>query len=206
MTPPKNQELHGNAPDESAVVLIIIDMINDLEFQGGEEIRAAAESVAERIAVLRERARAAGVPVIYANDNFGKWRSDFRQVVDHCLHDGVRGQRLAELLKPGPEDYFVLKTKNSAFFATTLDTLLDHLGAKRVILTGIAGDVCVLLTAAGADLRDYLVSVPVDCTASVRVTDNQAALAYMKRVLHADITESGMSDLEQLRDEQAKED
>src|SRR5690606_34868634 len=106
--------LHGSAPDQSPLALLIIDMINDLEFPGGEELFRHSLPVAERIAALKRGARAAHVPVIYANDNFGRWRSDFRQVVAHCLYDGVRGQPLAELLKPDEDDYFVLKPKRSA--------------------------------------------------------------------------------------------
>src|SRR5688500_1236664 len=97
--PQKPEDLHGNAPDQSPVALLLIDMINDLEFEGGESVAKPATAAAERIAALKQQAKERGIPVIYANDNFGKWRSDFREVVKHCLEDGVRGQRLAELLK-----------------------------------------------------------------------------------------------------------
>jgi nicotinamidase-related amidase len=181
------------------VALIIIDMINDLEFEGGDQLLAHALPVVEAIAALKQHARAAGIPVIYANDNFGRWRSDLRDTVEHCLHDGVRGQRLAERLEPSGEDYFVLKPKHSAFFSTTLDTLLRYLGARRLILTGIAGDNCVLITAVDAYLRDFEVIVPADCLASISDEENARALAYMQRVLHADTTASVALDLDALR-------
>jgi nicotinamidase-related amidase len=101
-----NEDLHGNAPDRAPAALMIIDMINDLEWCGGKEILPHAVTVAEHIAVLKRRAHGIGVPVIYANDNFGRWRSDFREVVEHCLANGARGKRLAELLRPGKDDYF----------------------------------------------------------------------------------------------------
>src|SRR5690606_13634517 len=145
--PDLNSDLHGSAPDKSAVALMIIHMINDLEFDGGERLEQRALEAARRTAALKTRCQEAGVPVIYANDNFGRWRSDFRQVVDRVLHDGVRGQPLAELLEPAGNDYFVLKPKHSAFFETTLETLLRYLGVRRLILTGITGDICVKLTA-----------------------------------------------------------
>src|SRR5690606_37906653 len=113
---------------------------------------------------------------IYANDNFGRWRSDFRQVIEECTAPGVRGRRLGRLLLPGSEDYFVLKPKHSAFFDTTLDTLLHDLGARTLILTGIAGDSCVLQTASDAYMRDYRLIVPRDCTASIDAAGNEAAL------------------------------
>jgi nicotinamidase-related amidase len=193
--PAKNPDLHGNAPDHSAVALVLIDMINDLEFPGGERLLHHALAAAERIAALKRRAREAGIPVIYANDNFGRWRSDFREVIEHCLHDGVRGQRLAEALQPDEEDYFVLKPKHSAFFSTTLETLLKYLGSRRLILTGITGDVCVLFTAKDAFMRDLELCVPCDCVASISEEENELALAYMRRVLHADTRASPELDL-----------
>lgn len=183
MSENKNADLHGNAPDNSPAVLLIIDMINDLEFEDGEKLVAPARAAAERIAALKQRAKAQGMAVIYCNDNFGRWRSDFREVVDRVLEDGVRGEPLARLLSPHEDDYFVLKPKHSAFFETTLETLLRYLGAKRLILTGITGDICVLLTASDAYMRDYEIHVPRDCTASVTAEENEHALAYMERVL-----------------------
>src|SRR5260221_761407 len=131
----KNGDLHGNAPDKSEVVLLLIDVINDLEFEGGEELLRNALPAAKNIAQLKERARQAEVPVIYANDNFGRWCSDFNKIVQHCLRDQVRGQPIAELLKPEEEDYFVLKPKHSGFFSTTLDLLLEYLGARTLVVT-----------------------------------------------------------------------
>jgi nicotinamidase-related amidase len=197
--PAKNSDLHGNAPDSSSVALLVIDMINDLQWEGGDALLPHAVAAARRIASLKSRARAADVPVIYANDNFGRWRSDFREVVEHCLRDGVRGQPLAELLAPEREDYFVLKPKHSAFFATTLDTLLIYLGARRLIITGVAGDACITITAMDAFLRDYELHVPADCTASGDPRENEKMLAYMERVLHADIGGADSVDFDKLR-------
>src|SRR6185369_9449361 len=98
--------------------------------------------MARQIAKLKTRAQECGIPVIYVNDNFGRWRSDFHAQVEHCLSDGVRGQPIAELLKPEKDDYFVLKPKHSGFYSTTLETLLEYLGTKTVIITGMAANIC----------------------------------------------------------------
>jgi nicotinamidase-related amidase len=131
----KSEDLYGNAPDESRVALLLIDVINDLEFEGGNELFRTALAAADNIAQLRKRATRAGIPVIYVNDNFGRWRSDFKRIVTHCLEDDVRGRPIAELLSPGDDDYFVLKPKHSGFFSTTLDLLLEYLGVRRLLLT-----------------------------------------------------------------------
>jgi nicotinamidase-related amidase len=198
MEPRPNNDLHGNAPDESAAALLIIDMINDLEFVDGEALLPPALVAARNIVQLKRRARASSIPVIYANDNFGRWRSDFRGVVRHCLEDGTRGEPLVRLLEPDEDDYFVLKPKHSAFFATTLDTLLKYLGAHRLILTGITSDICVMLTANDAYMRDLVTYVPRDCVAAVTAEENEHALRYMERVLKTDTTPSTTLDLESL--------
>ena len=197
--PANNEDLHGSVPENSAVALLLIDVINDMEFEGAEALVAQAVPMAHRIAALKRRAKAAGIPTIYVNDNFGRWKSDFRRVVEHCLHDGVRGEEVARILEPDEHDYFVLKPKHSAFFATTLDTLLTYLGARTVILTGVAGNICILFSANDAYMRDLNVVVPADCVASNTPEENAHALEQMAKILKADITPSAELDLEGIR-------
>ena len=182
--------LHGTKPRKSRVALLLIDFINDLEFPQGSKLLRQALPAARKTAALKRRANAAGVPVIYVNDNFGQWRSDFRRQVRHCLQDGVRGEPLARLLIPSEDDYFVLKPKSSAFFETTLHTLLVHLGAKKLIVTGIAADVCILFTVHDAHLLDYEIIVPSDCVASETKRDTDIALRVMRKSTHAQVCKS----------------
>jgi nicotinamidase-related amidase len=182
----KSKDLHGAAPDNCPLALLLIDWINDLEFEGGERLLPQALAAARATAELRRRAKRAGIPVIYCNDNFGKWRSDFRSLLDHVLQDDVRGRPIAELLKPDEDDYFVLKPKHSVFHSTTLDVLLAHLGTTTLVLTGIAGNFCVLFTAHDAYMRDYRLLVPGDCSASEAEGDNRHALEHMAKACKAD--------------------
>jgi nicotinamidase-related amidase len=198
LVPANNADLHGSVPENCLVALLLIDVINDLEFPGSEAIVGPAIAMAERVAELKRRAKAAGIPVVYVNDNFGRWQSDFRRVVEHCLNDGVKGEPVARLLEPDDDDYFVLKPKHSAFYATTLDTLLDYLGARTLIFAGIAGNICILFSANDAYMRDFNLIVPADCTVSNTARENDNALEQMCKVLKADITESTKLDLEGL--------
>ena len=196
--PAKNPDLHGNVPEKSPVALLLIDVINDLEFEGADELAAKAVPMAHRIADLKCRAKLAGIPAIYANDNFGRWQSDFKKVVEHCLEDGVRGEEVARILEPDDDDYFVLKPKHSAFFATTLDVLLEYLGARTLILTGIAGNNCILFSANDAYMRDFQLLVPADCVVSNTEEENRHALEQTQKVLKADITASESLDLDEI--------
>jgi nicotinamidase-related amidase len=197
--PAKNDDLHGNAPDKADVALLLIDVINDLEFPEGDQLLRHALPMARRIAALKRRARQEGIPVVYVNDNFGRWRSDLNAQVDHCLRDGVRGQPVVELLRPDVDDYFVLKPKHSGFFSTALDTLLEYLGVRAVVLAGLAGNNCVLFTANDAYMRDLQLAVPSDCVASNTEEDNRYALDQMHKVLKADTRPSTDLSFEALR-------
>lgn len=203
--PAKNEDLHGNVPDKAEVALLLIDVINDLEFEGGEELLKYALPMAEKIAQLKRRASQAGIPIIYVNDNFGRWQSDFNKLLKHCLDSDVRGKPLAEMLRPDEDDYFVLKPKHSGFFSTTLDTLLDYLKARTLILTGVAANICVLFTANDAYMRDFNLVIPADCVASNTAEDNEHALKLMEQVLKAETTASDDLDLDQLKRVAARE-
>jgi nicotinamidase-related amidase len=197
--PDKTRDLHGSAPDECRVALLVIDMINAFDFDGAEAMLPRALAAAKATAALKRRARKAGVPVVYVNDNFGKWRSDFRSILAHCVRDGVRGKPIAELLQPDEDDYFVLKPKHSGFQFTTLDVLLAHLGAQTLVLTGVAGNFCVLFTAHDAYMRDFHLVVPGDCIASQTEHDDRQVLAHLAKVTKADTRPSSEIDFSELQ-------
>ena len=187
----RNSDLHGMAPDTCAAALLIIDMINDMDFDGGDKIYEETRPLADRVVELKKRCREAGIPVVYVNDNFGRWQSDFQSVVDHVLHDKdeggepLRGRELAQVLAPEKDDYFVLKPKHSGFYSTTLDLLLKYLGSRTLILCGVAGDICVLFTANDAYMREFDLIVPRDGITSESSERNAHALEIMAQVLKA---------------------
>jgi len=185
-----NRVRHTVSVPAAGTALLLIDVINDLAFDGSEALVAQAEPMAARLAVLARRAGAAGVPKIYVNDNFGQWRSDFRSTVAHCTSRSSPGRRVSQRLRPSARDYFVLKPKHSGFFDTTLDSLLGALRIRRVILTGIAGNICVLFTANDAYMRDLKIFAPADCIVSNTAADNHHALRQIATVLKGNVAAS----------------
>ena len=155
--------------------------------------------VGKQIANLKAKAKETGIPVVYVNDNFGKWRSDLNQIVSHCVEDDVRGEPFVKLVLPDKDDYFVLKPKHSGFYCTSLELLLEHVGSRSLILAGIAGNNCVLFTANDAYMRDFKLFVPSDCVVSETTDENDYALKQMEKVLKADIRLSSELDLDELR-------
>ena len=194
----EQNDLHGSAPDDSGTVLLLIDVINDFEFPRGEELFQCALSIAGPIIKLKRRAKKAGIPAVYVNDNFGRWQSNFQQIVDHCLKKSVRGHSFVEQLVPEKQDYFVLKPKHSGFYQTPLELLLKHLGAKRLILTGLSTNSCVLFTANDAYMRDLQLMVPSDCVAACSSQEQENAIEQMKTMLKADTSPSSELNLEHL--------
>ena len=161
-------------------------MINEFSFDGADRVMPAVEQAARHIADLKRRMKEARLPVLYVNDNFGRWQSDFRMLVARCLEEECRGKQIARMLLPEDDDYCVLKPKHSGFYATPLELLLQYLEVGRVIITGIAGDNCVLFTAADAYMREFDVAVPADCVVSLDADRNRSALAQMRITLKPD--------------------
>jgi nicotinamidase-related amidase len=194
----KNKDLHGSAPDNSKAALLIIDMINDFNFPDGETLFVKSLSIAENILALKQKVKEADIPVIYVNDNFGRWKSNFNILVDHCIHDNSIGKPIAKILRPDEEDYFVLKPKHSGFYSTTLDLLLEYLNVETLILTGITSDICIFFTANDAYMRDYKIIIPSDCTTAISEKHHLTALENMSRITRATILPFQELDLKKL--------
>ncbi|HKU85013.1 MAG TPA: isochorismatase family cysteine hydrolase [Casimicrobiaceae bacterium] len=175
------------ASRQAGVALLLIDFMNPFDFPGGTALARHAVGAARRTAALKARMRARHVPVIYANDNFGRWESDFEAVVAHCASRGGASAQIAHMLAPASGDRSILKPRHSAFFGTPLEFMLDELGVDRLVLTGLAADSCIMFTAHDAYLRKYALRIPGDCVASERDAYRGAALAYLARMLKADV-------------------
>lgn len=161
-------------------VLLLVDFINPLNFPGSARLLPGAWQAAQCAAKLKHRLARKGVPVIYANDNYGTWHSDFRDILTACR--ALRGRRgaISHLLTPAPCDLVILKPQHSAFHATPLQHLLSAMGARKLVIAGLAADMCVMLTATDARMAGYDVWVPEDCTAAESETRKARALAQLR--------------------------
>ncbi|QDK44545.1 cysteine hydrolase [Bdellovibrio sp. ZAP7] len=167
----------------NTTALLIIDMINNFDFPGGEKLAASSLPVAGKILSLKQRAYKKGIPVIYVNDNFKLWRSSWQEVYRFCSEPKSTGRKISELLQPTEKDYFILKPRHSGFFNTNLPVLLEDLGTKKLIVTGVAGNICVLFTVNDAYMNDFKIIVPCDCIASNTKKENDFALKQMKDLM-----------------------
>ena len=170
---------------KARTALLLVDTINPFDFPGGRAFARRGIGVARAIAKLRDRATRGGIPVIYVNDNMGKWRSDVHALVTLCSQPGMPGAPIVELLKPRPRDYVILKATLSGFYQTPLEAMLRLGGVRTLVITGFAADNCVLFTAADAYMREYRLVVPRDCVGAQTPQALRRALDSMTKLFWA---------------------
>jgi nicotinamidase-related amidase len=185
------RSLRPPALPRSRRVLLLIDFINPLNFPGAQDLAGPAVAAARAAAALKHRLAGDGVPAIYANDNYGVWQSDFHSLVAACMGMDGTPAEIARLLFPQADDLTILKPRHSAFFASPLELLLRQIGARELVICGLATDMCVQLTAMDAFLREFSCWVPSDCTAAESTAAKKASLAYMASVLECDTAAAG---------------
>jgi nicotinamidase-related amidase len=176
---------HG--PAAGATALLIVDMISPMDFEGGAELMNAALAAADRVLALRAEADRLGVPTVYVNDNFGQWHSERARLVEWARRDGAPGRPLVDRLEPRDDDFLVMKPMHSGFYSTNLPVLLPKLKASRVVITGVAADICVLFTAADAHMRDYRIWAPADCVVATTAERKGWALDIMAKAMGAEV-------------------
>jgi nicotinamidase-related amidase len=182
----------GTHSEAGSAALLLIDLINHFEFPDGPSILHKAESIARNIAKLKKRARAAGIPVIYVNDNFGDWKSDAARLLAYCLRSDAPGRNFIEQIKPDAEDYFVLKPMHSAFYQTPLDVLLRHLGVTTLIFAGLTTNSCILCSVHDANMRDYSIIVADDCCAARSEREHNQALEHIRAMADGKVVPSAV--------------
>lgn len=164
---------------------LIIDMINDLAFPGAEPLLRAAGAMVNDILDFRAQADEAGIPTIYVNDNFGQWRSERSEIAERAQREDSPARDIANALAPRSGDFFVVKPRFSGFYATNLQVLLPQRGISRLILSGVATDICVLFTAADAHMRQYDLWIPRNLVASDDPKRDAWALEIMRNSMGA---------------------
>lgn len=166
--------------------LLIIDMINLFDFEGGDRLGTHALKACRPIAALRDAFARRDWPVLFANDNFMDWNQEFTDLVVKCRQHPGPSSEIAAVLEPKPAEFYVLKPRHSAFLCTTLPAILSDLQLQELVITGVATDSCVLATVQDAHMRGYKVRVPQDCVAAQTPARSSRALALMRESMALD--------------------
>jgi len=171
--------------DLSNTAVLFVDVINDFDFDGGDKLLANTKEILPNMVKLKKFAVDNDLPIIYVNDHYGIWQADFNKITAYCTND--RDHDVIEAIKPTENDYFLIKPRHSAFFQTPLQSLLDDLKKTNLIISGIAGDICVLFTAKDAYMYKFNMHVPKNCMVSEEEETNKYALYLMKTVMKVNI-------------------
>ncbi len=163
--------------------LLIIDMINDFVY--GKFASPSTYALIPHIKKLIAKAREKEAPIFFVKDSHFPEDPEVSLWGPHAM----RGEEGSQVIKDLEVDgaYVVEKTAYDAFFNTPLDLLLRAKEVDTVVLAGIATDICVMHTAAGAFFRGYKVEVVEDCVSTPWQENHVWALKYMKRVYGAKI-------------------
>jgi nicotinamidase-related amidase len=183
---------------ETGTALLLIDVISHFEFEDGDRILRQALPIAKNLAALKARASTAGIPVIYVNDHFGDWHSEASRLLEFCLRPEAKGRAFVEAVRPGEQDYFVLKPLHSAFYQTPLEVLLQHLGVNTLILAGLTTNSCITCTAHDANMREFRIFTPADCSAARTKQEHNRALEHLEQMANANIQSSDKIDFKRL--------
>ena len=165
--------------------LLALDLVTDFDFPDGPAVRRALSRRTAAICALLETARAHHLPVIYANDNVGPWRSDAPAMVAQCTRGTGPGAELVRRLHPTAADEIILKPRHSAFYGTPLGILLDQHRVDTLLVVGISAESCVWMTACDAHTRGFSLVIPADTMAGASPRALRATLTGLKEVLGA---------------------
>jgi nicotinamidase-related amidase len=175
-------------PAPVPVALLLIDVLTTFQFPDGDAILQGALGMGNALVRLKTRAREAGIPVLYVNDNFGDWRSEKEVLMGRCLE--AKGAQFVRPLLPDGEDYFVLKPMHSAFYMTPLEVLLQHLQVETLILTGLTSNSCITVTAHDANMRGFDIYIPADCSCSRNEKEHTQALGQLEAMVGGNLMRS----------------
>lgn len=192
---PRKLEITSIRVDPTEVAFIIIDVQNDFVKPSGKLYAEGSERIIKPIKKLLSKAREARVTIIFTQDWHIKDDPEFKIWGEHTMA-GTWGAGIIEELRPDEADVVIRKPSYDAFYSTPLDHILRSRNMRKLILTGLLGNICVLCTAVGAAVRGYELIVPVDSIFSISEFDHIASLRFMNSVLKATLTTSDLLDFE----------
>lgn len=168
------------------MALLIIDMQYDFLAKNAPVHCVGGLEMVPSVKELASACRNKNIPVIYTQEVHRPSGVDMGRELDgnepdHCII-GSRGVEIHDDIKPLPEDYLIRKVRYDAFLGTDLSFLLNGLGilpGDTLMLCGVASNVCVHYTGAGAHQHDYRIKVVEDCCAGSSIEEHEAAMRQL---------------------------
>ncbi len=170
------------APERAA--LVVVDMQNGFCHPDGSLYAPGSEAAIEPVRELIERARDAGVQIVYTRDvhppgqfEDAHYYDEFDRWGEHVV-EGSWETEIVEELPVEPADHVVEKHTYDAFHETELDGWLTARGIDDLVICGTLANVCVLHTAGSAGLRDYRPLLVEDAVGAIEEEHREYALDH----------------------------
>jgi maleamate amidohydrolase len=173
--------------------LLIIDFVRAYLVKGSP-LYAGVESARDACAELLRAARASAIPVIHTTVVYQPGGRDggvfFRKVP--ALSCFVRGAHpelaaFAEGLEPLDGETVITKQYASAFFATSLSSMLTALGVNTVLIAGVSTSGCVRASAVDACQHGFVPVVVRDAVGDRHPAPHEANL-FDLQAKYAEVT------------------
>jgi nicotinamidase-related amidase len=168
--------------DSTAVV--VVDMQNGFCHPDGSLYAPGSEEAIEPVGRVVDRAREAGVDVVWTRDvhppeqfDDAHYYDEFDRWGEHVL-EGSWEAELVEQLRPREDDLVVVKHTYDAFYRTELEGWLEAHGIDDLVVCGTLANVCVLHTASSAGLRDYRPVLVEDAVGCIEADHREYALDH----------------------------
>ncbi len=167
--------------------ILVVDTIEDFfshVMTESDDARKRAGSIVAPLKNLLKQAREQSVPVVYIYDYFTYAEAEIdAHLKIHGRHavEGTTGVKVLEDIAPQPEDFVIYKKVYDGFYGTRLDMVLRELDVKRIAVTGLWTDICVMHTVMGGWVRRYETILVEDCANSQKEEEMLWALEYMRK-------------------------
>lgn len=170
-----------------ANVVLVIDMVRGFVEPGHNLYCEDYRPLIPRIQALLERETAAGSNVLFVSDHHLPDDLEFQIFPVHCVIGTEEPEVIPELAGYLTGDNLVPKNRYSGFFNTDLASRLVQLAPEKLMVCGVATNVCVMHTISDARNRDYAVEVYSDCVSGPDPDAHRWALSHCQRVLGAKV-------------------
>ncbi len=170
-----------------ANALLVVDMLKGFLEPGHNLYHAESRDIIPNVHRLIEQELAAGSDILFLADNHDPDDLEFQVFPVHCVEGTEESEVIPELTGFVTPGSIVPKKRYSGFFNTNLADRLERLGPDKLVVCGVATNVCVLHTTSDARNRDYPVEVYSDCVSGPDPEAHRWALSHLQQVLGAKV-------------------
>jgi nicotinamidase-related amidase len=158
--------MHGKARNWDSFALVLIDVQKDF---WSDDMSQKLPDYEENVSRLLDVCREESIDIVHVRARFLRDRSDWMvkyQLLDRmpCI-EGTPGVEVLPCAAAEPGEFVIYKQSFDGFLKPALQAYLEKHGKRYLLIAGLISSVCVLMTAASAAQRGYLVSVVEDCCA-----------------------------------------